>query len=58
MAKVEGPVPMEVKSKLQSYPVEVDMDIEKTQAEDGGDGDLYTTLKNLQRQLEFYEIQV
>ena len=49
---------IDVKSKLQSHPVEMDVDMEKHTAEDSTDGDLYTTLKNLQRQLEFYEIQV
>ena len=57
MAKVEGPVTVGV-NKLKSHPVDMDVEMEKPLAEELPDEDLYTTLKHLQRQLEFYEIQV
>lgn len=49
---------LEVIGKLKSHPVEMDVDTEKVISEDGVEGDLYTTLKNLQRNLAFLEIQV
>ena len=59
MTEVEKPVPADllVKGKdkvLQDEPM--DMDLETGVEEE--DEDLYTRLKTLQRQLEFYEIQV
>ena len=59
MTEVEKPVPADllVKGKdkvLQDEPMELDLE---TGVEEE-DEDLYTRLKTLQRQLEFYEIQV
>ena len=59
MTEVEKPVSADllVKGKdkvLADEPVEMDLE---TGAEEE-DSDLYTRLKTLQRQLEFYEIQV
>ena len=57
MLAVEKPVAVDLKQKgkLTAEPME-DMDVDVA-GEDEGE-DLYTRLKNLQRQLEFYEIQV
>ncbi len=59
MTEVEKPVPADllVKGKDKVMLDEpVDMDLETGVEEE--DNDLYTRLKTLQRQLEFYEIQV
>ena len=59
MTEVEKPVPADllVKGKDKVMLDEpVDMDLETGVEEE--DDDLYTRLKTLQRQLEFYEIQV
>lgn len=59
MTEVEKPVPanllMKGKDKLV---VDEPMDIELETGVEEEDDDLYTRLKTLQRQLEFYEIQV
>jgi hypothetical protein len=51
-AKVEKPVPVDLPSTSEGP---VDMDVENSFEEDE---DLYTKLKTLQRQLEFFDIQV
>ena len=59
MTEVEKPVPADllVKGKDKVLADEpMDMDLEVGAEEE--DSDLYTRLKTLQRQLEFYEIQV
>lgn len=59
MTEVEKPVPADllVKGKDKVIMDEpMDMDLETGPEEE--DNDLYTRLKTLQRQLEFYEIQV
>jgi len=59
MTEVEKPVPADllVKGKDKVMLDEpMDMDLETGVEEE--DNDLYTRLKTLQRQLEFYEIQV
>ncbi|KAK9809802.1 hypothetical protein WJX73_008099 [Symbiochloris irregularis] len=56
MAKVDITLPAAV-NKLKSHPVDMDVDMDKVHHEEAPDEDYYTTLKNLQRQLEFYEIQ-
>ena len=59
MTEVEKPVPADllVKGKdkvLADEPMDMDLEV----APEEEDSDLYTRLKTLQRQLEFYEIQV
>lgn len=59
MTEVEKPVSADLLGKgkaLAALEEPVDMEVEVGVEED--DEDLYTRLKNLQRQLEFYEIQV
>ena len=58
MTTVEKPPSMGVKSKLLSPAVEPDVDMDRPVVAEEPEEDLYTTLKTLQRQLEFYEIQV
>lgn len=58
MAKVDISLPVPG-GKLKSHPVDMDVDMDKaSHHEEAPDEDYYTTLKNLQRQLKFYEIQV
>lgn len=58
MAQVDiSPVPV-APTKLKSHPVDMDVEMKEAHHEEAPDEDYYTTLKNLQRQLEFYEIQV
>ncbi len=59
MTEVEKPVPADLLMKGKDKVVldePMDMDLETGAEEE--DNDLYTRLKTLQRQLEFYEIQV
>ena len=59
MTTVEKPPGVGVaSSKLLSPVVNADVDMDHPAVAEEPEEDLYTTLKTLQRQLEFYEIQV
>jgi hypothetical protein len=57
MTSVETTVAAESNNALASMGVD-EMQVESLDAQGESEGDLYTRLKVLQRQLEFYEIQV
>lgn len=59
MTEVEKPVAAEMLTPGKAQvALDEPIDMEMDTGADDGDEDLYTRLKTLQRQLEFYEIQV